>query len=187
MTLLIEPGQDRKVAAIRCSKVYGGFFSLEDIILTKEDIPNISDELSFDSIQASAEGEPPISACLFYNDNGFTKKKIRHNNTKSKISLAHAEVSVIVETLAELNRPYLNDASLFVTLEPCPMCMGAILKTKIKRLYYFADDVKEGSLSYYHFPIDGKIEVIKILDDRFENLLKDYFKNLREKKKEENV
>lgn len=149
--------------------------------MTSEDIKSIADELYLDCLKASGEGELPISACLFYNDNGVMKKKINHNHTKSSISLSHAEVAVIVEALADINRPYLDDAILFVSLEPCPMCMGAILKTKIKKLYYFADDIKEGSLSFYHIPTDGKLEVIRVEDSRFDKILSSFFKDKREK------
>lgn len=153
--------------------------------MTKEEISLIADELYLDALQASGKNEVPISACLVYKDkDGNQKKIINHNHTTSRTVISHAEMVVIFQALSSIDTPYLSEASLFVTLEPCPMCMGAIIKSKIKHLYYFADDEKEGSLSFYHAPIDGKIEVIRVEDDRFKNLLSSYFENLRHKEHE---
>lgn len=146
--------------------------------ITKEDIKQIADELYEESLKAIKEDEIPISACLLFDYNG-TKKIISHNKTKSDNTLAHAEISVINEALNITKTAYLDNASLFVTLEPCVMCMGAILKSNIKTLYYFVDNKIDGSLSYYHLHVDDKIKVITMDDERFIKLLQDFFKGKR--------
>lgn len=69
------------------------------------------------------------------------------NNTiiKNNNPLCHAEINVINEALKKLDVMYLNECELYVTLEPCVMCMGAILNARVGRLYFGAYDVKYGA------------------------------------------
>ena len=122
--------------------------------------------------------EIPVIACLFVDDNSkpiFSKNTVERDNNPFK----HAEINVLEKGFEIKNSRYLKDATLIVTLEPCLMCMGAILKAGVKNLYYLSDDKENGSLSYYHVFCDNKISVHQIDDERFDNLLKKFFKNLR--------
>lgn len=176
MTFLIEPGQDRKVAAIRCRRVCDGFLFMD---ITKENIDKIREELSLLNKEAINNDEIPVSALLLYEDAGVKVEK-SHNLTKKECSLSHAEINVIRKALEKSKRAYFDDAVLFVTLEPCLMCMGAILKSKIKKLFYFADDEKEGAFSSYHLFVEDKIEVVRCYDERYVEDLSSFFKKKRD-------
>ncbi len=89
------------------------------------------------------ENEVPVGAVV-------VKDKIiiaaSHNTIiKENNPLCHAEINAINEALKKLGKTYLNDCDLYVTLEPCVMCMGAILNARVKRVYFGAYDVKYGA------------------------------------------
>jgi tRNA(adenine34) deaminase len=98
---------------------------------------------------------------------------------------AHAEVVAIRAAAAQLGAPRLDGASLYVTLEPCVMCIGAILNARIARVYYGARDDKAGALgSVYDIGRDGRlnhrIEVYGgIMESECAALLRDFFRARR--------
>lgn len=92
---------------------------------------------------AFSANEVPVGAVLVC-DNKIIAKS--HNLTVQKNNpLYHAEVNVINEGLLKLNVTYLNNCSIYVTKEPCIMCMGAIINARVKRVYFGAYDVKYGA------------------------------------------
>lgn len=117
----------------------------------------------------------------------------RAHNTKeiTKDATCHAEILAIKKACKKLGAWRLLDCEMYVTLEPCPMCAGALINSRIKKLYIGADDNKTGAcgsvlnlLQDYKF--NHKIEVDKyILKEECEALLKDFFKFLRERNKNE--
>jgi tRNA(adenine34) deaminase len=100
--------------------------------------------LALAEAQASAEvGEVPIGALLVYEDEVLARsgnRTIRDNDPT-----AHAEIVVIREAARLLNNYRLASTTLYVTLEPCAMCAGAIIQARIPRLVYAADDPKGGA------------------------------------------
>ncbi|MBR5303535.1 MAG: nucleoside deaminase [Candidatus Gastranaerophilales bacterium] len=101
-------------------------------------------------------------------------------------TIAHAEILAIIEANKKLNNWRLDDCDMYVTLEPCPMCAWAILNARIKNLYFGSVDLKYGA---FGSAIDlsklanSKINVKGgILEDDCNQLIKDYFENLRNEK-----
>ena len=101
-------------------------------------------QLALAEAQASADaGEIPIGAVLVQDDKVITRsgnRTIRDNDPT-----AHAEIVVIREAAGLLGNYRLADTTLYVTLEPCAMCAGAIIQARIPRLVYAADDPKGGA------------------------------------------
>mgnify|MGYP001160571911 FL=1 len=93
--------------------------------------------------QAAAEGEIPVGAVLVVGDKIVAQA---HNQRETcQDATAHAELLVIQKACARLKRWRLNDATLYVTLEPCPMCAGAIFNARLERLVYGAVDSRAGA------------------------------------------
>ena len=117
----------------------------------------------------------------------------RAHNTKEskKDSTCHAELLAIKKACQKLDAWRLLDCEMYVTLEPCSMCAGALINSRIKKLYIGTDDGKTGAcgsvlnlLEDYKF--NHKIEIEKyILKEECETLLKSFFKFLRERNKSE--
>ena len=102
-------------------------------------------QLALDEARASAEaGEVPIGAVLVHNEKvlaGSGNRTIRDNDPT-----AHAEIVAIRKASHALGNYRLADTTLYVTLEPCAMCAGAIIQARIPRLVYAADDPKGGAV-----------------------------------------
>ena len=102
---------------------------------------------------------------------------------------AHAEIVAIRRAAETLGHWRLTDCILYVTLEPCPMCAGAIIQSRLKQLVYGASDPKGGAVESVMNVLNEKawnhkVEVTAgILEEECANLLKDYFKEKRNSKK----
>lgn len=137
--------------------------------------------------KAESIDEVPIGAVIVHNDKIIARA---HNLRESKQnSIAHAEVIAIQKACKKLGSWRLENCTLYVTLEPCPMCSGAILQSRIKRVVYGAADPKGGCIEscmkmyemngFNHYP-----DVTSgILKDECSELLKNFFKKKRETKK----
>ena len=113
-----------------------------------------------------------------------------HNIKESrKDSTCHAEILAIKKACKKLNSWRLIDCEMYVTLEPCSMCAGALINSRIKKIYIGTNDNKTGAcgsvlnlLEDYKF--NHKVEIKKyILKEECEEILKNFFKELRERKK----
>ena len=99
--------------------------------------------------------------------------------------LGHAEIIAIRAAAEKIGSRYLNGCSLYVSLEPCPMCAGAIVLARVQRLIYAADDPKAGACgSLYNIPQDARlnhrVQITKgVLADEAGMLLSDFFKSQR--------
>ena len=134
---------------------------------------------------ASAEGEVPVGAVVVCD--GEIVGEGRNRREYGKNALYHAEIEAIDNACKTLGGWRLFKCDLYVTLEPCPMCAGAIINSRIKNLYFGAYDKKAGSfgsiidfnnLGYNHKPsVFGGI-----LEQECSELLTDFFKNLRNRK-----
>ena len=126
----------------------------------------------------------PVAALITKNGEVISlqiNKREENNQT-----IAHAEILAISEANKKLNNWRLDDCDMYVTLEPCPMCAWAILNARIKNLYFGSVDLKYGA---FGSAIDlsklanSKINVKGgILEDDCNQLIKDYFENLRNEK-----
>jgi tRNA(adenine34) deaminase len=101
-------------------------------------------QLALDEARAAAEeGEVPIGAILVRNDEIIARAGNR--TIRDSDPTAHAEIVVIRETARLIGNYRLADTTLYVTLEPCAMCAGAIIQARIPRVVYAADDPKGGA------------------------------------------
>jgi len=128
-------------------------------------------------------GEVPVGAVMVYKCDIIAQA---HNlREKSNNALAHAEILVINEACKKLNTWRLDGCELYVTLEPCPMCAGAIINARISSVYFGAYDPKGGACgsvvdlfkkgSFNHSPV----LYCGIMEDACEELLKEFFRKLR--------
>lgn len=135
---------------------------------------------------AGKKGEVPVGAVVVLQDEiigrGHNQREIGDDPT------AHAEIVAIREAGKKLQSWRLTGAVLYVTLEPCPMCAGAMLQSRVERVVYGLDDPKAGSagslINILQFPgFNHSVKIIGgILAEESQKLLKDFFKNKREKK-----
>ena len=104
-----------------------------------------------------------------------------------KNAIRHAEVTAISRACERLGGWRLHKCELYVTLEPCPMCAGAIVNSRIKRVVFGAKDTKAGAfgtvLNLNDFPLNHKPEIVSgVCEEECAALLSDFFKILRAKK-----
>ena len=111
----------------------------------------------------------------------YNQKEMKNNPIK------HSEIIAIEKACKKLNNWRLNDCEMYVTLEPCPMCTGAIINSRIKKVYIGAAQEKTGAGGskvnlIEEYKTETKIDSeFGILQDKFLNLLQDFFKELRKK------
>ena len=132
---------------------------------------------------AFEQGEVPIGAVIVHNGQVIA---VAHNEREQKNDpTAHAEVLVIQRAAKVLESWRLTDATLYVTLEPCPMCAGAIMQSRIKQLVYGAMDLKGGATGSVMNVLDytlwnHRVDVVAgVLEDECKDILKLFFKRLR--------
>lgn len=133
--------------------------------------------------------EVPVGAIIVKNGKiiarAYNQKESKFDTTK------HAEILAIQKASKKLNSWRLIDCDMYVTLEPCPMCAGAIIQSRIKNVYYGTKDEKSGAVgSVLNLFEDYKFNhkpafKYGILENECSNLLKNFFKDLRKSKKKE--
>lgn len=133
--------------------------------------------------EAAANGEAPVGAVVMQGDTVLAAERNRMKALNDPT--AHAELLAMRAALAKRGTGRLDGCDLYVTLEPCAMCAGAIAHTRVRRVYFAAEDTKAGAvengvrlfeqLSCHHAP-----EIISgIGAERAEAMLKDFFRGLR--------
>ena len=98
------------------------------------------------AVEAAAAGEAPVGAVIV--DNGTILAAERNRMRELNDPTAHAELLAIRAALAKRGTGRLDGCDLYVTLEPCAMCAGAIAHTRVRRLYYGAEDTKAGAVDH---------------------------------------
>ena len=135
--------------------------------------------------EAAADGEVPVGCVITLEDRIVGRG--RNRREKVKTALAHAELEAIGEACRTLGGWRLWQCELFVTLEPCPMCSGAIINSRIKRVVYGAADTKAGccgsvtdlfAMPFNHHPVVEK----GLREAEAQQLLQAFFVSLREKR-----
>lgn len=139
--------------------------------------------------KAAAEGEVPIGAVIV-KDGVIIGKG--HNRVETlKDPTAHAELAAIRMAASHLGGWRLAGCLMFVTAEPCSMCAGAIVWSRIEKLYIGTPDPKAGACgSLFNIPQDSRLNHFTeietgLMQEECSGILKDFFKNLRKKKSEE--
>ncbi|HCN52793.1 MAG TPA: tRNA-specific adenosine deaminase [Prevotella sp.] len=125
-----------------------------------------------------AAGEIPIGAVIVANDRIIARA---HNLTETLCDVtAHAEMQVITMAENALGGKYLQDCTLYVTVEPCTMCAGAIGWAQIKRVVYGASDEKRGYTKYAPDALHPKATVTSgVLEEECRALMQDFFREKR--------
>lgn len=129
------------------------------------------------------EGEVPIGAVVVIND----KIIARGYNQVEKLNdpTAHAEIIALTAAFNYLGSKYLPDATLYVTIEPCLMCTGALYWSKIGNIVYGAADEKNGykHITQENWPFHPKTQLVKgVLEEECARLIKDFFLEQRNRK-----
>ncbi len=138
--------------------------------------------------KAADEGEVPVGAVVVCD--GVIVGRGRNRRETKKNALAHAEIEAIAKACKKLGGWRLHRCDLYVTLEPCPMCTGAIINARIKTLYYGAPDAKAGScggiINLFDLPYNHKPELVTgVMEQECIQILQDFFRDLRARKKRE--
>lgn len=138
-----------------------------------------------EALKAYNKQEVPVGCVIVYQGEIIARA---HNNRENLQSvLGHAEILAIDIATKKLNTWRLEEATLYVTLEPCPMCAGAIIQSRIKHCYYASKDLKSGVahsiINMFDLPFNHKVIVEQIDDDNKSSLLlKKFFQELRKNK-----
>lgn len=134
--------------------------------------------------EAAAEGEVPVGAVVVQRKTGQIIGEGRNRREIAKNALAHAEVIAIDQACRTLGGWRLLDCALYVTLEPCPMCCGAIINARIDQVIFGAYDPKSGSAvsvqKMFGMPYNYRPELIGgVMEQECAELLSDFFRRLR--------
>lgn len=128
--------------------------------------------------QAAEEGEIPIGCVIVCQGHILARS---HNLTEHLHDVtAHAEMQAITAAADALGGKYLTDCTLYVTVEPCVMCAGAIGWSQLKRVVYGAKDEKRGFRKFAPGAMHPKTVIVSgVLEDECTTLMKNFFKNKR--------
>ena len=133
--------------------------------------------------EAAGRGEVPVGALVVLGDEIVA---VAHNERETGSDpTAHAEIVALRRAAAALGSWRLTDADLYVTMEPCPMCAGALVNARIRRLYFGCDDPKAGAVRTLYTLLDDKrlnhrVEVVPgVLAAEGAALLRGFFSRLR--------
>jgi tRNA(adenine34) deaminase len=139
--------------------------------------------------QAASIGEVPVGAIIVAADGsllgeGYNLRESLQDPT------AHAEILAVKQAATRLGSWRLEESTLYVTLEPCPMCAGALVNSRVKRLVYGCKDPKAGAVdSLFDIcrdtRLNHRVEVLAgVREEECANLLRSFFSELRERKKQ---
>ena len=150
---------------------------------------------------AAKEGDVPVGCIIVYNENKNNKKMCRVANIakitdgqiisraynkrrKDNNAISHAEILAISKACKKIKDFRLEECTMYVTLEPCQMCAGAIVQSRIKKLVIGTKSIKSGSCGSIINILDNnefnhKVELVYLDDDNCKNLLKSFFRNIR--------
>ena len=151
--------------------------------MTNEDYMN----LALDQAQlAFAENEVPVG-CIIISPDGEIIGTGRNRCEAKNSAVAHAEIEAIKQAGSSVGSQHLEGCSMYVTLEPCPMCAGAIINSRISRLYYGAKEPRFGScgsiinLFMENYGFSPQVYG-SILENNCSAILNEFFKKIRKEK-----
>ena len=140
------------------------------------------------ALKAYKKEEVPVGVVIVKDERiiarAYNQKEMKNSPIK------HAEIIAIEKACKKLNNWRLNDCEMYVTLEPCPMCTGAIINSRIKKVYIGAVQEKTGACGskvdlIEEYKTETKVDVeFNILEQECLNILQNFFKELRKKDKE---
>ena len=139
-----------------------------------------------EALKAYRKKEVPVGCVIVYNDKIIARA---HNLRETKKnSLCHSEIIAINKACKKMKMKFLEDCTIYVTLEPCIMCTGAILQARMKKIVYGAKEPKFGCLeslgnvlSDYKF--NQKVEIESgVMEEEISSMMKQFFKEIRQNK-----
>lgn len=138
--------------------------------------------------QSATEGEVPVGAVVVRKTTGEIIGEGRNMRENKKNALAHAEIIAIDMACRTLGGWRLPECEIYITLEPCPLCCGAIINARIDNVFFGAYDLKSGSVvsvqKMFELPYNYRPQVTGgIMEKECSDILSQFFRNLREKKK----
>ena len=137
---------------------------------------NYMKEAISESLRSLKTKDIPVGAIIIYKDKIIARA---YNSCEKNNNIhGHAEIMAINEAIKKIGNSYLDDCEMFVTMEPCLMCYGAIIKTNIKKVYYAISNDKFGFSKFINYM--PKIEFEGgIYKEEVKIILNDFFKNKR--------
>ena len=172
-----EPGQDRNVAALSITFMCDGFLNY------MEDYSKYMLEALKEAELAKLEDEVPIGCVIVKDDQIIARAHNLRETTNNP--LGHAETLAIEKASEVLGDWQLVNCDLYVTIEPCIMCGGAIIQSRIRKVIYGAPDLKGGAFGSSINILDAsninhRPEIVKgVLEEECTKIIKDYFKSKR--------
>jgi tRNA(adenine34) deaminase len=146
-------------------------------------------KLAIDQAKIAEEnGDVPIGAVIVHKNTIIAKAYNQREQLKDPT--AHAEIIALTQAAAALENWHLNGCTIYVTLEPCPMCAGALVLSRMDKLVYGCDDPKTGAVKIlYNFVTDERLNhrlkvTSGVLADECTKQLQDFFQHRRGKNKE---
>ena len=131
-----------------------------------------------EAMKAYEEDEIPVGAVIVYQDQIIGRGY--NQSQRLKDSTAHAEMIAITSAQNKIGSKYLNGCELYVTLEPCMMCSGAIFLSKISKVVYGLDDKEKGFLRLSKEYANKKLKIISNIEEiKSKELLDSFFFKLR--------
>lgn len=138
---------------------------------------------------AAGQGEVPVGAIVVKRSTGEIVGRGFNRREYGRSPITHAEIVAIETASRKLGGWRLIDCELYVTLEPCPMCAGAIINSRIQRVVFGAADPKAGScgsvVNLFELPYNHKPQLVGgVLKEECADILSRFFRQLRENKKQ---
>ena len=135
-----------------------------------------------EAVKAFNKNEIPVG-CVIVRDDKVIAKAHNLRGTNNLVT-SHAEILAISKANKKLNSWRLDDCDIYVTLEPCAMCSGAIIQARIKNLYFGAFDLKAGAcgsvLNLFQYKFNHEVNVMGgLLENKCSELISSFFKTLR--------
>lgn len=142
--------------------------------------------------EAAKLGEVPVGAVIVHKPTGIIIGEGMNLREREKSPLAHAEIMAINEASRKLQGWRIVDSVMYVTLEPCPMCSGGILHSRIDSVVFGAYDKKSGAIRsmerMFDLPYNHKPEIIDgFMEEECSEMLRKFFRELRCRKKAEGI
>ena len=143
-------------------------------------------ELAIQQAKSAAEREEVPVGAIIQDASGIIIAKERNKTIELCDPTAHAEINAIRKACEERKDLYLNDCTMYVTLEPCSMCLAAIVNSRLKKLIYGLPSPKYGALSSNHSPCQSREKLVKntevyggFYQSEISQIMKEFFEDKR--------
>ncbi len=140
-------------------------------------IENIVNIIIKEAKKSYKKGDVPVGCAIVKNNKIISKA---HNLKESKkVSINHAEILAIKKACKKLKTWHLDDCTLYTTMEPCVMCSGAIIQSRIKNIVYLLENPTFGNIVNNEYFKKEKYQIKQINNEEYKNMIKNFFKEKR--------